>query len=112
MPSNRLGKVLVTVKLGKVSELICVIILKIKLQFFLLSVNIFILSVTISLEKVICWPLNRGKKPINTKLVTAKRWPLNRGIEYTILLTNNSGLWLSFIASVHSIGFRSLAVGN
>ena len=60
-------------KLGKVSELISVIIVEIKLQFLLLSVITFILSVTISLEKIICWPLNRGKKTINTKLATVKK---------------------------------------
>ena len=61
-------------KLGKVSELIGVIKVEIKLQFLLISVITFILSVTISLEKVICWPLNRGKKiTINAKLATAKK---------------------------------------
>ena len=68
-------------KLGKVSELIGVIIVEIKLQFLLLSVITFIFSVTISLEKII---FNRGKKKkttTNTKLATAKRWPrpLNKG---------------------------------
>ena len=47
-----------TVKLGKVSELIGVIVVEIKLQFLLLFVITFILSVTILLEKIICWPLN------------------------------------------------------
>ena len=66
-------------KLGKVSELIGVIIVEIKLPFLLLSVVTFILSVTISLEKITCWSLNRGKKI--AKLATAKRWPrpLKRG---------------------------------
>ena len=68
-------------------------IVEIKLQFLFLSVIIFILSVAISLEKVICWPLNRGKNQEILDLQQQKRWPLNRGIEYSILLTNNSGLW-------------------
>ena len=46
-------------KLGKVSELIGVVIVEIKLQFLLLSVITFIFFVTISLEKII---FNRGKK--------------------------------------------------
>ena len=33
------------------------------------------------------------KNHINNTLATAKRWPLNRGIKYSILLTNKSGLW-------------------
>ena len=76
-------------------ELIGVIIVEIKLQFLLLSVITFISSATISVEKIICWPLNRVKKTKKTKLATAKRWPwlLNRGIKYSPLLTNNSGLW-------------------
>ena len=45
---------MVTLKLGKVSELIGVIMVEIKFQFLLLSVITFIFSVTISLEKIIC----------------------------------------------------------
>ena len=65
----------------KTCTCIAAYVVEIKLQFLLLSVITFILSVTISLEKIICWPLNRGKKTVNTKLATAKRWPrpLNRG---------------------------------
>ena len=32
------------------------------------------------------------KNHINNRLATAKRWPLNRGIKYSSLLTNKSGL--------------------
>ena len=52
--------------------------------------------------KIICWPLNGSKKKhINNTLATAKRWPrplnterwsLTRGIKYSSLLTNKSGL--------------------
>ena len=33
------------------------------------------------------------KNHINNTLAKAKRWPLNRGIKYSSLLTNKSGLW-------------------
>ena len=63
-----------------------VITMEIKLQFLSLSVITYPycpLPVTISLENIICWPLNRGKKAINDDLATTKRWPLNRDIKYS-----------------------------
>ena len=49
---------------------------------FVVVISYHLISfVTISLEKIICWPLNGGKNRINNTLATAKRWPrpLNGG---------------------------------
>ena len=65
-----------TVKQGKVSGLIGIVY-----GFWRTLDRYYRLPVTILFEKIICWPLNRGKKAVNNNLATAKRWPrsLNRG---------------------------------
>ena len=50
--------------------------MEIKLQFLLLSVITYSycrLSVTISLEMIINWSFNRGKKEMNSGLATTKK---------------------------------------
>ena len=59
--------------------------------FDLLLVIILNLSVTISLIKISCWPLKRGKKSIQIIYLRQKKGGCGR--LYHSLLTNKSGLW-------------------
>ena len=71
--------------------------MEIELQFLSLSVITYSycpLPVTISLEKIICWLLNRGKKAINNDTcnhekvaaATLRRWPFNGQWPLTVQL--------------------------
>ena len=65
-----MGKVLVTVKQGKESGLIGNVY-----GFFEVFDSYYCLPVTILFEKIICWPLNRGKKKktVNNNLCDSKK---------------------------------------
>ena len=55
------------------------------------------LSVTISLEKVICGRLTEVENPINTKLATAKRWPLSLNKGGRLTEVSNTALYWQII---------------
>ena len=62
------GKIPVTVKQSKVSGLI-----EIVYGFCRTLDRYYRLPVTILFEKIICWPLNRGKKAVNNNLCDSKK---------------------------------------
>ena len=49
------------------------------------------LPITVLLEKIICWPLNRGKKAVNNNHCDSKEVAVEW--RYKLIVTNNSGLW-------------------